>query len=103
MALPVLSYRSLVPFGMLLSTSNEKLPVPLLTTANGPGPTLAAGPTLCNLPLQMHTALWAQMIMCECLDYYVFCLEYVKSVCRQIVLLLMHSLHIGLSQRTVFK
>ena len=37
---------------MLLSTSNEKLPVPLLTTANGQGPTLAAGPTLCNLPLR---------------------------------------------------
>ena len=36
---------------MLLSTSNEKLPLPLLTTANGQGPTLAAGPTLCNLPL----------------------------------------------------
>ena len=45
---------------------------------------------------------WAQIIMCECLDYYVFYLEYVKSVCRQILLLL-HSLHIGLSQRTVFK
>ena len=44
----------------------------------------------------------AQMTMCECLDYYVFYLEYVKSVCRQILLLL-HSLHIGLSQRTVFK
>ena len=44
----------------------------------------------------MHTVLWAQMIMCECLDYYVFYLEYVKSVCRQILLLL-HSLHIGLS------
>ena len=44
----------------------------------------------------------AQMTMCECLDYYVFYFEYVKSVCRQIVLLL-HSLHIGLSQRTVFK
>ena len=44
----------------------------------------------------------AQMTMCECLDYYVFYFEYVKSVCRQILLLL-HSLHIGLSQRTVFK
>ena len=42
------------------------------------------------------------MTMCECLDYYVFYFEYVKSVCRQILLLL-HSLHIGLSQRTVFK
>ena len=46
----------------------------------------------------------AQMTMCECLDYNVglFYFEYVKSVCRQILLLL-HSLHIGLSQRTVFK
>ena len=44
----------------------------------------------------------AQMTMCECLDYYVFYFEYVKSGYRQILLLL-HSLHIGLSQRTVFK
>ena len=44
----------------------------------------------------------AQMTMCECLDYYEFYFEYVKSVCHQILLLL-HSLHIGLSQRTVFK
>ena len=44
----------------------------------------------------------AQMTICECLDYYVFYFEYVKSVCRQILLLL-HSLHIGLSQRMVFK
>ena len=36
---------------MSLSTSNEILPVPLLTTPIGQGPTLAAGPTLCDLPL----------------------------------------------------
>ena len=50
----------------------------------------------------IQCSVWAQMIMCECLDYYEFYLEYVKSACRQILLLL-HSLHIGLSQRTVFK
>ena len=27
----------------------------------------------------MHRVLWEQMIMCECLDYYVFYLEYVKK------------------------
>ena len=35
-------------------------------------------------------------------DYYVVNLIYVKSGCLQLVLLL-HSLHIGLCQRTVFK
>ena len=49
----------------------------------------------------MHSALGTNDNV-QCLDYYVFYLEYVKSVCRQILLLL-HSLHIGLSQRTVFK
>ena len=39
--------------GTLLSTSNEKLLVPLSPTANGQGPTLAAGPTLCDLPLNV--------------------------------------------------
>ena len=41
---------------MLVNTSNDILPVPLLTTPNGQGPTLAAGPTLCDLPLQ-----WSQI------------------------------------------
>ena len=40
--------------GTLLSNSNEKLLVPLRTTANGQGPTLAAGPTLCDLPLSLY-------------------------------------------------
>ena len=35
----------------------------------------------------------AQMTMCECLDYYVFYFEYVKSVCRQILLLLQFIKH----------
>ena len=51
MALLVFWYRLLVLSGTLLSTSNETLLVPLWTTANGQGPTLAAGPTLCDLPL----------------------------------------------------
>ena len=41
----------------------------------------------------VQCSVWAQMLMCECLDYYVFYFEFVKSVCRQILLLL-HSSHI---------
>ena len=32
----------------------------------------------CAICVQMHTVFWAQMIMCECLDYYVLYLELCK-------------------------
>ena len=38
----------------------------------------------------IQCSVWAQMIMCECLDYYVFYLEYVKSVCRVVVAFITH-------------
>ena len=51
---------------MLVSTSNYISPVPLLTTPNGQGPTLAAGPTLCDLPLH---SLRDYYHPCGCVTY----------------------------------